>query len=166
MAAGLPQPAVFKIPVKQVAIETYNLVWEHRRRIAYWSIVPFILGTLIWIGGDKLASSGLVKGSYILESTFSLFSNILGVLVTVPFQVAIHRLTYPGFDFDRGSHGPPLNVVNKFYFSRNGLRYKAKFSSGTVEIAGQSVPAYCIRNINDDTRNYSVFCPNLFVRLE
>ena len=116
MAAGLPKPAVFKIPVKQVAIETYKLMWEHRRRIAYWSIVPFILFTLIWIGDDELASLDFIKGSYVLETTLSLATIILGTLFTVPFRVAIHRLTYPGFDFDHGSHGPPLNVINTFYF--------------------------------------------------
>ena len=116
MAGGLFPPALNNIPVNQVAIDTYQLVWRFRRRIAYWSIAPFILWSIFWIATDKLYFSDLAKVSFILNYGLSLSFTILEVLVTVPFQVAIHRLAYPGFDFDQASYGPPLNVVNKYYF--------------------------------------------------
>jgi len=47
MAGGLPQPAIFNIPVKQVAIEIYGLMWVHRRRIAGWAVFPLILCTVL-----------------------------------------------------------------------------------------------------------------------
>lgn len=116
MAGGLPRPVTSKIPVSRVAVETYELVWKHGRRIGYWAIAPFVFTTLIWLGESALGSSDLVKGSYSLEAACFLGSLILTTLVTVPYQVVIHRLSYPGFDFDQASHGPSLNVINKFYF--------------------------------------------------
>lgn len=110
MAAGLPGGSAYRIPVKQVATEAYLAAFEHRHRIAGWAVVPFCVCVALSVVEEGLRSAGMGN------AFFSLVFRLLFLLVTVPYQVAIHRLTYPGFDFDRGSYGPPLSVVHKYYF--------------------------------------------------
>ena len=47
MAGGLPRPGVNKIPVIQVTIETYKLVWSLRGRIGRWAMLPLIYCTIL-----------------------------------------------------------------------------------------------------------------------
>lgn len=114
MAGGLPQPAVNKIPVKQIAVETYLSVYEHRHRIVRWAIVPLFLCTVLVMVQEGLRSSRDFQVYF--EAIILLVLLLLVILITVPFQVAIHRLIYPGFDFDRGSYGPSLEIIHKYYF--------------------------------------------------
>lgn len=115
MAAGLPGPAVYEIPVKQIAVETYLAVYEHRHRIARWAIVPLILCVVLILVENGIKASG--TGNVYFALIFSLIFAVLVLLVTVPYQVAIHRLTYPGFDFDQGLYGPPLKTIHNYYLS-------------------------------------------------
>ena len=110
MTGGLPGGSVYKIPVKLIATETYLAVYEHRHRIARRAIVPLILCIVLGLVEDGIKSPG--TGNVYSSLIFQL----LVLLVTVPYQVAIHRLAYPGFDFDQGSYGPPLKIIHKYYF--------------------------------------------------
>jgi len=106
MAGGLPGDSVYKIPVKLIATETYLAVYEHRRRIARQAIVRLILCVVLSLVKDGIKSHG--TGNVY----FYLIFQLLVLLVPVPYQVAIHRLTYPEFDFDQGSYGPPIKIIN------------------------------------------------------
>ena len=113
MTGGLPGGSVYKIPVKLIATETYLAVYEHRHRIARRAIVPLIFCIVLGLVEDGIKSPG--TGNVYSSLIFQL----LVLLVTVPYQVAIHRLAYPGFDFDQGSYGPPLKIIHKYYFYNN-----------------------------------------------
>jgi len=114
MTGGLPQPAISKIPVTQVAVEVYWFIWVNLRRIVGLAVFPLILcSVLIWFE-DVLISPGSTRGFF--EVGVSLVFRLVVILITIPYQVAIHRLAYPGFDFDRGSYGAPLPTIHKTYF--------------------------------------------------
>lgn len=114
MTGGFPSPPMSTIPVQQVAIATYRSIWGHRYRIALWAVIPLILCTVTVLFEDELQSSKLLQPPF--DSIASIVFLLFIALITVPFQVVIHRLTYPGFDFDRGSFGPPLATIYKYYY--------------------------------------------------